>query len=166
MDYSLKPLSKNCSATGQPLEPGDLCYSVLIEKNGRHERLDFSSSAWKGVPEGALGVWRTEVPAAEIKPVNPFDNQRLLDQFIEFTEQCNDSQKKLRYVLALLLVRKKQLVHEQNFEQDGEQWMQLRGVRGEGLFKIPEEKLTQHEMTRLQAEIDQWTQAPALKRAA
>ncbi|TWT62267.1 hypothetical protein [Rubinisphaera italica] len=165
MDYCLKPLSKTCSYSGEPLQPGDLCYSVLVEKNGRFERLDFSSAAWQGVPEGALGVWRTEVPEPESKPAGYLDLDRLYELFTEYCEQANDYQKKLRYVLALLLVRKKQLIHEQTTESEGLRIMQLQGARGEGTYEITEEALSQSEVARLEAEIQTLGQQP-LRNAA
>lgn len=153
MDYSLKPLSKVCHATGEPLTPGDLCYSVLVEKNGRYERLDYSSTAWQGVPDGAIGVWRTEVPQPEAKPSGYLDLDRLFDLFTEYCEQANDYQKKLRYVLALLLIRKKSLLHDETTEEEGRRVMHLQGARGEGVFEIEEEELSQVEIERLQQEI-------------
>ncbi len=165
MEYSLKPLSKTCAASGEPLVPGDLCYSVLIEQDGRYERVDFSSEAWSGVPEGAIGVWRTEVPQPESKPKGYLDLDRLFDLFAEYCEQANDYQKKLRYVLALLLIRKRRLLHESTLEVDGRQMMQLQGAQGEGAFEIPEEELSQVEMARLQSEIHTLGQEP-LRRAA
>ena len=154
MDYSLKPLSKTCAATGQSFEPGTLCYSVLVEKNGRYERLDFSPEGWSGVPEGAIGVWRTEVPQPESEPPSFMDLDGLFDTFTQLVEQANEHQQKLRYVLALLLIRKKRLIHEQTEKGPDGNIMVLVGARGEGAFEIPEESLSEFEIARLQAEIE------------
>ncbi len=154
MDYSLKPLSKTCAATGQPFKPGTLCYSVLIEKNGRYERLDFSPEGWSGVPEGAIGVWRTEVPQPESETPSFMDLDGLFDTFTQLVEQANEHQQKLRYVLALLLIRKKRLIHEQTEEGPDGNMMVLVGARGEGAFEIPEESLSEFEIAQLQAEIE------------
>jgi len=154
MEYSLKPLSKTCSVTGHPLEPGSLCYSVLIENNGRYERHDFSEEAWNGVPETALGVWRTRVPEAEVQS-NPLQNpDQLFELFAQLAENANDQQRKMRYVLALWLVRKKRLILEETRETADGSWMQLVGARGEGNFEILEEEISDVEMTKLQAEIE------------
>lgn len=154
MDYSLKPLSKTCAATGQPFEPGTLCYSVLMEKNGRYERLDFSPEGWSGVPEGAIGVWRTEVPQPESKAPSSIDLDALFDIFIQLVEQANEHQQKLRYVLALLLIRKKRLIHDETKKGENGDIMVLLGARGEGAFEIPEESLSEFEIAKLQAEIE------------
>ncbi len=154
MDYSLKPLSKTCAATGQPLEPGTLCYSVLIEGNGRYERIDYSPEGWSGVPEGAVGVWRTEVPEPEVKSPGFMDLDNLFDLFSQFTEEANEHQRKLRYVLALLLIRKKRLILEETLEGPDGNVMVLLGAQGEGTFEIIEEQLSEFEIARMQAEIE------------
>lgn len=153
MDYSLKPLSKQCCVTGQLLTPGSLCYSVLIEKNGRYERVDYSPEAWAGVPEGSLGVWRTRVPEPEVKAHPLQDLNQLFDIFASLVENANEPQKKMRYVLALWLVRKKRLIHDDTRETADGKLLVLNGTQGEGPFEILEEELTEFEMARLQAEI-------------
>ncbi len=154
MDYSLKPLSKTCTATGQPLEPGTLCYSVLMEKNGRYERLDYSPDGWSGVPEGAIGVWRTEVAQPELKIASFMDLDNLFDIFAQFVEEANEHQQKLRYVLALLLIRKKRLILDETEEKPDGNVMVLLGAQGEGTFEITEEQLSEFEIAQMQAEIE------------
>ena len=39
MDFSIRPISKVCAATGETLEPGSNCWSVLVEENGRTVRI-------------------------------------------------------------------------------------------------------------------------------
>lgn len=153
VDYSLKPLSKACCVTGLALEPGSLCYSVLTEKNGRYERMDYSPASWQGVPEGAIGVWRTRVPEPEVKAHPLQDLNQMFDMFTQLVEQANEPQKKMRYVLALWLIRKKRLVHDETRETADGNIMVLTGTQGEGTFEIAEEQLSEFEMARLQAEI-------------
>ena len=160
MEYSLKPLSKPCYVTGNPLEPGSLCYSVLIENNGRYERQDFSQDAWNGVPDSAIGVWRTVVPEAEVQSSPLRDPDQLFDLFADLAENANDQQRQMRYVLALWLIRKKRLVLEETRETADGSVLQLAGARGEGNFEIPEESISETEMARLQSEIEAMGQAP------
>jgi hypothetical protein len=153
MDYSLKPLAKSCSVTGLPLQPGSLCYSVLLERKGRYERVDFSPEGWTGVPAEAIGVWRTVVPVSATTAHPLQDLNELFDTFVQLTEHANDYQKKMRYVLALWLVRKKRLQLEETRETPNGSVMFLVGTQGEGQFEIPEEQLSEFEIAQLQAEI-------------
>ena len=73
MDYRFKPISKNCAGTDKPLVPGTLCYSVLVERNGVQERLDFSEEGWTGLPEGGVGCWKSLVPEGARKQVSTTD---------------------------------------------------------------------------------------------
>ncbi|MBL4883390.1 MAG: hypothetical protein JKY95_02490 [Planctomycetaceae bacterium] len=125
-----------------------------MEKNGRYERVDFSPEGWSGVPDGAIGVWRTEVAEPELKIASFLDLDQLLDLFMQLAEQANEHQQKLRYVLALLLIRKKRLILDETLVKPDGNFMVLVGSQGEGTFEITEEQLSQFEVAQMQAEIE------------
>ena len=81
MDYQLKPLGKTCSQTGKPFDPGDVCYSAVVEKGNEWVRVDFSAGAWTGPPEGSLGYWKLTVPPRDQMRRHALDPDALLRHF-------------------------------------------------------------------------------------
>ncbi|WP_145282698.1 hypothetical protein [Pirellulimonas nuda] len=83
--------------------------SVLVDVEGETVRRDFSSEAWEGPPEGALGWWRCVAggPAAPTQQRSPSDV--LLDLFDAWSPGAADQtgQPDARYVAAMLLVRRR-----------------------------------------------------------
>lgn len=89
------------------LEPGDECYSVLEIEGADVIRKDYCSDAWKGAPETAFGWWKSRVPEPTAKRIKLAPNDVLLELFDQLADK--HEQQDLRYVLALLLVRRRVL---------------------------------------------------------
>ena len=151
MDYRFKPISKNCAGTDKPLVPGTLCYSVLVERNGVQERLDFSEEGWTGLPEGGVGCWKSLVPEGARKQVSTTDPETLMSYFEAVFEDPNPQQAKISYVLALYLLQRRRLKLDGSVEKEGAEFLQLSGSRGEGPFEVRDQQLPQEEITELQS---------------
>lgn len=155
MEYHFRPLGKNCAATGGPLEPGSIVESVLIERQGNFERLDFSPSGWSGMPSEALARWRCRVPVPQRQTETPLDPDALLSYFEQLVEDANPAHDKLRYVLALFLLQRRRLRLDGSRSDDDQDVLELSGSRGEGPYEIADQQLAEAEIKQLQAEISQ-----------
>lgn len=122
-----------CAETDHEFEPGEHYVAVLVETPDEESlaRLDYSEAAWN---EGA----RPEPPArvfASWKAVTSEPNQtrkllieddELMDLFDQLAE--GDDQRRLgfRYLLALILIRKRKLVYEG--AREGVMFVRVRGT--------------------------------------
>lgn len=155
MDYRFKPLSKTCAGTGLPLVPGSVCHSVLIEKHGTMERLDFSPDGWRGLPAEAVGCWQCVVPPAETRQAATADPEMLFQYFEQLVEDPNPHQARLCYVLALYLLQRRRLKLDGSCRRDDREHLQLSGSRGEGPYEILDQQLSESEISQLRAALDQ-----------
>ncbi len=155
MEYRFRPITKTCAGTGKPLVPGAMCYSVLVERNGQQERLDFSDEGWQGIPDDAVGFWRCQVPAAEGQSQTITDPEVLLKHFEILTESPNPMQEKLAYVLALSLLQKRRLKLDGTTSVDGVEFLELSGTRGEGPYLIRDQQLSAQDISEARRAIDQ-----------
>ncbi len=57
MDFNVRPIARQCSVSGKAFQPGQTCWSVLIEKDGLIVRTDISAEEWTGPPANAIGHW-------------------------------------------------------------------------------------------------------------
>ncbi|MBC7966795.1 MAG: hypothetical protein H7Z17_12830 [Fuerstia sp.] len=153
MEFNIRPAAKCCAKTGQPFRPGDVCWSILTEKDGQMVRQDFSSQAWDGPPPETIGHWRSVVPAFTVTTRPKLDADSLFDYFLQLSDSPNIVQQQYRYVLALLLLRKRRLVLEEVLELDDRPTMRLVGSAGEGPFDVPEEELNEEQIDRLQQQL-------------
>lgn len=153
MDYAFRSIGRTCSATGAELTPGTLCRSALVERDGRLERLDFALSSWTTPPPDTIGHWRCRVPAAATPQVRRLDADTLMQEFERLEETGHEQVRRLRYVLALLLLQKKRLELEDCREEDDINLLILIGTKGEGPFEVRDEQLSADEIAAVQREL-------------
>ncbi len=153
MEFNIRPAAKCCAKTGLPFRAGDVCWSMLVEKDGQMVRQDFSSAAWDGPPPEAIGHWRSVIAASTVTSRPKLDADSLFDYFLQLSDSPNIVQQQYRYVLALLLLRKRRLVLEEVVEFDDRPTMRLVGSAGEGPFDVPEEELNEEQIDRLQQQL-------------
>ncbi len=108
-----------CTATGQPIPVGAEFIAALVETadGSKVERQDFALNAWQSGarphPIGKLfGAWKTTMsPPSEKKRVL-VDDESLMDLFEQLQEATEPARISFRYILALLLMRRKILKYE------------------------------------------------------
>ncbi|MCB9844362.1 MAG: hypothetical protein H6811_00030 [Phycisphaeraceae bacterium] len=112
--YHLARATGVCAATGEALSPGDPIVAAMVEDDSGLRRVDYSAAAWDSGhrPEGLFACWRTSVPSPDAPAARFVDDEELFDLFEQLGDDPEDSAVAFRYVLALLLIRKKVLTHE------------------------------------------------------
>jgi hypothetical protein len=154
VEYQFRPIGKKCAATGDDLVPGELCHSVVVERDGELVRLDYSEQGWKGPPEGALGEWKCVVPKpAEVRH-EPLDTTALMSCFEQLIEEASPAREGLRYILALLLVKKRRLRLEGSRTEGECDYLQLAGAHGEGAYEVRDLNPTDDEVQQWQRELN------------
>jgi hypothetical protein len=153
MDLHVKPLGRTCAGSGADLVPGSDCVSALIERNGELVRLDFAADVWTGPPDGAIGYWRTRVPEAATR-TPPLDPEALLRYLEQLSDDPNPAQERIRYALALALLKRRRLRIEATREDGDARYLELIGTRSEGPFVVRDHELTEQEIDQLQSELN------------
>jgi hypothetical protein len=114
--YEVGRSSGTCAATGRALAVGEAFMAALVERqsDGRLERLDYSLDAWTGGarPGSGLqlvGTWRSVIRPAEAPRQRLIDDAELLDLFEQLGQSEGRQQLAFRFILALILIRKRLL---------------------------------------------------------
>lgn len=129
--YPISRSTGRCAATGREFALGEAIVAALAEVEGREDlqRLDYSVAAWaEGArpgsgPGSSLGSgsvpgtrlfasWRATYQPADTKKKLLLGDDELLELFEQLAESDQPRQRAFRYVLALLLVRRRILVYE------------------------------------------------------
>src|SRR3954452_11926966 len=109
IDYQIQPNTRRCSSSQRELLPGEKVYSVLLLEEGKFVRKDFAVEAWQGPPAGAFSFWVNKVAAGESKRRPVVNDELLEDLFGQLEGQHEPAKLNIRYVLALLLMRRRRL---------------------------------------------------------
>jgi hypothetical protein len=149
MEYEIERSAKSCAATGREFAPGEEFFSALIAKGAELKRCDYAAEAWQGPPEGAIGWWKSQMPGQNARRAHWAPNDMLLNFFEELAQQPDKQD--MRYVLALLLVRRRvmRLEEEQRDDAGGERLV-LYCPRRDAQYEVPAMALDDNRVAEIQ----------------
>ena len=155
-DFEIQGPTRRCAATGRELNPGDRFYGALVDADGKFVRTDFAADAWQGPPPGAIAFWAGRIPASD-RPRKPiFNDELLVDCFSHLAGSPNPTRVNFRYVVALLLMRRKRLKFEDaRRNPDGSQVLIVRDAKTGARHEVPDPRLNEAEITAVQDEVFQ-----------
>ena len=119
--WELGPASGVCAETGRKLGEGEEFYTVLFEDGESFRRADYSLEAWKEPPEGAFCCFKTRVPIKEKRKKLLVDNELLINFFLRLEDESEPLRVQFRFVLALILMRKRLLRYEASATEEGQE---------------------------------------------
>lgn len=152
-EYDVQAPTRACAATGRELKPGERFVGVLTDAAGRMVRHDYAAAAFVAPPAGAIAYWSGRVPAAD-KPRRPVMHDGLLfDCFDHLAAATEPDRVHFRYVLALLLMRRKRLKFEDTKRTAGGEVLVLRDARTGSRVEVADPRLSAAEVAAVQAEV-------------
>jgi hypothetical protein len=152
-EYQIQAHTRRCAATGRSLRAGERYYSVLLDQGGKLVRLDYASEAWPGPPREAFGFWTGRVPAEDSRAITHVDDDMLVDYFLRLDADNDPAQARFRYVVALLLMRRRKFKFEEAVMEEGTEVLTVRSVGTHNLYRVTNPRLTEDEMATVQDEI-------------
>jgi hypothetical protein len=135
--YNIARTDGSCHACKRKFEPGDDLVATVRDGEEELQRLDYCLPCWESSdqpdqPEQRLlGVWRTRLPQPREKKKLFVDDEVLVSFFQRLEDAEEDSRVAFRFVIALVLMRKKKLAYESSKtdDQGRDRWtMRLRGT--------------------------------------
>jgi hypothetical protein len=119
-----------CAVCGQIIEPGEKFMACLRETSVGFERADCMVDCWETFDrQQIVAFWKTTMPRPEAKKKIFVDDQVLCELFERLADVVEPSKLNFRFVLGLILMRKRMLVYESTLrEGEREIWsMRFRG---------------------------------------
>lgn len=152
MEFDIKRPTRHCSRTGQPIGPGQVYFTVLVETDSEElERQDILAEAWSGAPEECIAWWRSQIPLRDEGRVYwaPADVLRSVFQY--YLERPD--QQDAAYVMGLLLLRKRMLQHRESVTREGAQWLILFDPKAHSSFELRESAMSAERAEAIQREL-------------
>lgn len=105
-----------CAHSGRALAVGERVMAVVVETaSGSLERRDIALDAWDAgarPAERLFAAWRSTTAEPNARPRPLIDDDELMDLFDRPGDEPTEDQLAFRYLLALVLIRKRRLVYE------------------------------------------------------
>lgn len=113
-----------CAACQRAIAPDEKFMASLRETPEVFERVDICLACWPAFDKtGSLGYWQTVMPRGEQKKKLFVDDEVLCNLFERLADAAEPAKLNFRFVLGLILMRKRMLVYESSrTEADREIW--------------------------------------------
>ena len=138
-DYNISRAAGQCLRCDTPLQEDQEYMAVVIENGELFERQDWCLPCWEAPDRDEIadlfGQWRTRVPPAKPKRRLFVDDALLVNFFERLADTDEPAKLNFRFVLALVLMRKKLLIYERGVKDAAgrETWIvRLKGGDGTG----------------------------------
>lgn len=156
-----KPLGQ-CSGTGRKIEYGEEYYGALVQTEEGLQRQDFCADYWESQKPQTFCHWKTKLPQPGQKKQLFVDDQMLM-AFFERLEKETELQKvNFRFVLALILMRKRILKYEDTrTDGDKEIWI-LRTVGDRQNVEVVNPHLDEAQIEELSSQLGEILQTEEL----
>ena len=130
-DWPITRGEKKCATCERTFDEREKYFSALYDRTDTFERKDYCMACWEGDTAEMFSFWQTEVPAKEEKQKLLVDDDVLLDFFGRLEGASDELKVNFRYILSLVLMRKKLLRFRDVKRTDAGEFlvMQLRGEK-------------------------------------
>ncbi len=152
-DYDIAHQTGVCAATQRTLQPGDQFYAVLFDTPGGFERRDYSVAAWENPPENYFSYWKSHVPQKQEKKRLFVNNDVMVDLMLRLADRDEEVKQHFRFVLSLILMRKRLLKYEQTVHEDGVEYWHMRLKRDQSIQAIVNPRMTDDQIAAVSAEL-------------
>ncbi len=149
-----KPLGL-CSGTGKKIEYGEEYFAALVETDDGLARRDFCSQYWQEHKPDVFCFWKTKLAEQDQKKHIFVDDEMLMAFFERLAEETEQEKINFRFVLALILMRKRRLKYESSEKKNNQEIWQLRIAGGKEIVDVINPHLTEQEIEQLSSQLGQ-----------
>ena len=160
MDWNISKSLHRCEQCEKEFAEEEAYFSAIYDSGVEFERKDFCVACWEDhdAPrrEQAFSFWKTEIPKAD-EPRKMFvDDSVIFDFFQRLAPEDEEPTKRnFRYILGLMLMRKKKLKFADVVREDGKEYLILRRSRTKEEHRVLNPQLTDEETEQVRQELTQ-----------
>ncbi len=149
-----KPLGQ-CCGSGKTIEAGEEYFGALVETVEGLARRDFCADYWESEKPEVFCHWKTRLPHPDQKKQIFVDDEMLMAFFDRLAEETEQEKVNFRFVLALVLMRKRRLKYDATRIEDGREIWSLRIVGEKQCSDVVNPHLDEEQIEQLSSQIGQ-----------
>jgi len=149
-----KPLGQ-CYGTGRKIDYGEEYFGALVEIDEGLQRRDFCADYWESEKPNVFCYWRSRLPHPDQKKQIFVDDEMLMAFFERLENETEQEKVNFRFVLALILMRKRQLKYNATRVENGKEIWRLRIVGEKQIVEVINPHLDEEQVEQLSSQIGQ-----------
>jgi len=154
-DWEIKARAHRCSRTDEPFEDGAPIYTLLFRDKTRFVREDISEAAWRRLKDTIkpFSFWKSQYQAPAAKPPEAVPRESAESLLRRLPDEDNTGTVNARYVLAIMLERKRILRQVDVRESADERILVYEHVKTGEVFLILDPRLNLADVEPVQQEV-------------
>jgi len=150
-----KPLGQ-CFGSGREIEHGQEYFGALVVAEEGLQRRDFCPEYWESEKPDVFCHWKTRLPEPGQKKQLFVDDQMLMSFFERLAKETDQEKIDFRFVLTLVLMRKRLLKYSESRTEDGKEIWRLRipgDKSAEGMVEVVNPHLDAEQIEQLSSQM-------------
>ncbi len=145
-----------CYGTGNAIADGEEYFAALVETEQGFQRRDFCVDYWEQQKPEVYCYWKTRRPSTDKKKQMFIDEEMLMAFFERLAEETEPEKINFRFVLALILMRKRRLKYDSSKTDGGNEVWRLRVVGRDSEFAdVINPRLDEGQVDELSSQVGQ-----------
>ncbi|MGA2916481.1 MAG: hypothetical protein ABSE89_10690 [Sedimentisphaerales bacterium] len=149
-----KPLG-TCAGSGKKIEPGEEYIAALVEVAGGFERKDYCIEHWTANKPAVYCYWKSQMAKDDKKKKIFVDNDMLLAFFERLAAETDEEKINFRFVLTLVLMRKRLVKYDSSEKIDGKEMWTVRITGRDEKAQVLNPQLTEDKIEQLSQQLGQ-----------
>jgi hypothetical protein len=146
---------ETCLACRRAFEVGQTLRAYLFEAPAGYERKDYCGDCRPADELAAMGFWLTRRREPQARKAMAFDKAALLGFFERLENADTPEKRQFRFVLALLLWRRKALKLDDTRKVDGQELWRFSSASGERTYAVVQPDLNEERIEQLSRQLEQ-----------
>ena len=142
-----------CHGTERKIEYGEEYFAALVETEEGLQRRDFCADYWESQKPDVFCYWKTRMPEPGQKKQLFVDDQMLMAFFERLEKETDPEKINFRFVLALILMRKRILKYDETINKDDKEVWCLRIVGEKHTVEVVNPHLDEEQVEQLSSQI-------------
>ncbi len=142
-----------CAGTEKELEPGESFYATLVESEEGFDRVDYCREYWEEHKPEVFCYWMTRVPIKDEKEKLLVDDDVLINVFHRLDGEEDSKKVNFRFVLALILMRKRILKYDTTEYVDDKEVWKMKMVKNPNLMDVVNPHLDDEKIQEVSQEL-------------
>jgi hypothetical protein len=154
-EWQIKSRAHACARSQAPFSEGDVIYTLLFRDESGFRREDISEQAWRSCHESVrpFSFWKSIYENPSPPPPEPLPKESVETHLRQLIQEDQPEKANARYVLALMLERKKTLKQVDVRQTGDERILIYEHVKTGEVFLILDPKLRLDQLEGVQTEI-------------
>ena len=149
-----KPLGQ-CYGTGKKIGCGEEYFAALVETEQGLQRRDFCADYWQKEKPNVFCYWKSKLPRPDQKKQRFIDDEMLMVFFERLAQETEQEKVNFRFVLAMVLMRKRRLKYDSSKTEGDKEIWRLRVVGDNQFVEVINPHLDEEQIKQLSSQIGQ-----------